>query len=78
MRGWALFSEKDLFLRFTMSAAGSVEKTPYALGGALTDFTAVSPQISEKLFFNSSKKIRNRRFHPNRHTDNGRLRSVFA
>lgn len=57
MLGWVLFSEKDLFLRFTMSAAGSVEKTPYALGGALTDFTAVSPQISEKLFLILRKKF---------------------
>ena len=57
MIGWVLFSEKDLMLRFTMSTAGVVEKTPYSLGGAITDFTAVSPQISEKLFSILGKKF---------------------
>ena len=57
MIGWVLFSEKDLMLRFTMSGSGVVEKTPYSLGGALTDFTAVSPQISEKLFLILRKKF---------------------
>lgn len=57
MLGWVLFSEKDLMLRFTMSGSGVVEKAPYALGGAVTDFTAVSPQISEKLFSILRKKF---------------------
>ncbi len=57
MIGWVLFSEKDLMFRFTMTDTGVVEKTPYALGGALTDFTAVSPQISEKLFQILRKKF---------------------
>ena len=57
MLGWVLFNDKDLWLRFRMPAASSVEKTPYALGGAITDFTAVSPQISEKLFLILRKKF---------------------
>lgn len=57
MIGWVLFNEKELMLRFTMTNSGAVEKTPYSLGGALTDFTAVSPQISEKLFQILRKKF---------------------
>ena len=57
MLGWVLFSDKDLWLRFTMSSTGTVEKTSYSLGGAITDFTAVSPQISEKLFLILRKKF---------------------
>lgn len=57
MLGWVLFNEKDLMLRFNMTDTGVVEKAPYSLGGALTDFTAVSPQISEKLFQILRKKF---------------------
>lgn len=57
MIGWVLFHGRDLMLRFTMTNTGVVEKTPYALGGALCDYTAVSPQISEKLFQILRKKF---------------------
>ena len=57
MFGWVLFNEKDLWLRFTISTSEVVEKTSYALGGAITDFTAVSPKISEKLFSILRKKF---------------------
>lgn len=57
MIGWVLFKGRDLMLRFTMTNAGVVEKAPYSAGGALCDFTAVSPQISGKLFQILSKKF---------------------
>ena len=57
MLGWVLFNEKDLWLRFTISTSEVVEKTSYSLGGAITDFTAVSPRISEKLFSILRKKF---------------------
>lgn len=57
MLGRVLFNEKELMLRFTMTESGVVEKAPYSLGGALTDFAAVSPQISEKLFLILRKKF---------------------
>lgn len=48
--GWALFYKKNLYFRFVLAAGGQVEKSKYSLGGALSDYTAVSPQISERLF----------------------------
>ena len=57
MIGWALFKDRELIWRFKMAASGSIEKAPYSLGGALCDFTAVKPKISEKLF-----KILNKKF----------------
>lgn len=57
MIGWVMFKGRDLMLRFTMTNSGVVEKAPYALGGALCDFAAVSPQISEKLFQILRKKF---------------------
>ena len=50
MIGWALFHNRDIYFRFILSAGSQVEKTKYMLGGVLSDFTAVSPQISERLF----------------------------
>lgn len=50
MIGWALFHQKNIYFRFILAAGGQVEKTSYTLGGVLSDFTAVSPQISERLF----------------------------
>lgn len=57
MIGWVMFKKKELILRFTMATSGSIEKSPYLLGGALSDFTAVSPQISQKLFMILKKKF---------------------
>ncbi len=57
MIGWVLFHGRDLMLRFTMTNTGVVEKTPYALGGALCDFAAVRPEISGKLFQFIHKKF---------------------
>lgn len=57
MIGFALFKGRELILRFKMTTSGSTEKTSYSLGGALCDFTAVKPQISEKLFKVLGKKF---------------------
>lgn len=57
MIGWVLFRNRELLLRFTMTSGGAVEKYAYALGGALCDFTAVRPLISEKLFQILRKKF---------------------
>lgn len=57
MIGSVMFKKRELILRFTMTASGSVEKATYSLGGALSDFTAVSPQISQKLFSILKKKF---------------------
>lgn len=57
MLGWVMFKRKELVLRFTMTASGSIEKATYYLGGALSDFTAVSPQISQRLFNILKKKF---------------------
>ncbi len=59
MLGWVLFNGKELMLRFTMTNSSSVEKITYSLGGSLCDFTAVNPQISEKLFHILRKKFEN-------------------
>lgn len=57
MLGWVMFKKRQLLLRFTMTEGSGIEKAPYSLGGALSDFTAVSPQISEKLFQILKKKF---------------------
>lgn len=57
MLGWVMFKKRQLLLRFNMTEGSSIEKAPYSLGGALSDFTAVSPQISEKLFQILKKKF---------------------
>ena len=57
MLGWVMFREKELFLRFNMTSTASSESEEYSLGGALCDFAAVSPQITEKLFKILSKKF---------------------
>lgn len=57
MLGWALFKNRELTLRFKMTTSGANEKFSYALGGALCDFTAVSPKITEKLFKVLGKKF---------------------
>lgn len=57
MLGSVMFKKRQLLLRFTMTEGSSIEKAAYSLGGALSDFTAVSPQISEKLFQILKKKF---------------------
>lgn len=57
MIGRVYFNDKDFVLRFSIANTSSIEKSTYPLGGSLCDFTAIKPQISEKLFNILGKKF---------------------